>query len=150
MAREYPFSGIPGLIGSLVAWVMVMPSDSVAQRRERIIAMHDAGMSFTRIAQAEGLSKTRVSNLYAHGIRDREKRKDLEAQVNATLDTPIERCGLGADVTYALASMGFVDLRGVLACDERDFTAEALTYTNVGRRALLPLAKIRDRLANAL
>jgi len=125
-------------------------TESVAERRERIIAMRESGMSFTRIAEGEGLSKTRVSNLYARGIKDREKRRDLEAQANATLDTPIEECGLGADLTYALTSMGFVDLRGVLACDERELTAGALTYHNVGRRALLPLAKIRDRLAKTL
>jgi len=128
---------------------MANPSESVEQRRERIIAMHDAGMSFTRIAQAEGLSKTRVGNLYASGLRDRQKRKNLDAQANATLRTPIEQCGLGADLTHALVRMGIVDLRGLLARDEREFTAEALTYLNVGRRALLPLASIRSRLGKS-
>ena len=118
------------------------------KRREHIIALRQAGLTYQRIGDELGISGRWAAELYRAGLKDRVKHRAAEDRARATLDTPVADLGLPKELESGIVQMGLTDLRGILAMDQHAFEAAVLCFPNVGRRALKVLSELRDRFAD--
>ncbi|MEO7688338.1 MAG: hypothetical protein ABIS51_03560 [Sphingomonas sp.] len=114
--------------------------DEQKARWARIVAMRDAGATFSAIGQAFSITRGRAGVLYRRGLKEAEPRMPID-KVTAT--TPIANLPVGKDARTALLHYG-LPLAELMDRDRHKLHPELLRLPTCNSRALREIEAVLD------
>lgn len=120
--------------------------DDQKARWARIVAMRDAGATFTAIGNEFGVTPGRAGMLYRRGLKEAEPHMPIG---EVTVSTPIADLPIGRDARAALLRYA-VPLAELVQRERAALQSEILRLPTCNRRALIEIEAVLDAcLANA-